>query len=294
MKRFFPPVMIIIMTLVLSTISCTYLSQQKQAIRVMSFNIRYNNPDDGPNAWPNRKDVVANLILYHQADIVGMQEALADQIQDLESRLPDYKWFGVGRDDGKSAGEFSAIFYRANRFEVLEHNTFWLSETPTVAGSRGWDAACVRIVTWGTFRDRVNNNTFTLLNTHFDHRGPRARRESAKLLRSFAEKLPANIPVIITGDFNAADTSIVYTEITSASAASSAHLLVDTRSVTKQPPYGPNWSFHGFGTATRRQRIDYIFTDQHASVLQYAIIPDHWDDIWPSDHLPVIASIVYE
>ena len=122
-------------------------------VQVMTFNIRYNNPDDGENAWPYRKDRVAEIMA--EADLIGVQEALNDQLVDLETRLPGFDWFGVGRADGKAEGEFSAIFYRKSRFELLDHDTFWLSETPSVVGSVGWDAALERIATWGKLRDRA-------------------------------------------------------------------------------------------------------------------------------------------
>src|SRR5574341_935321 len=123
-------------------------------ICVMSFNIRLNTPADSANAWPHRKDMVASMMRFHRADLTGVQEALKDQMDDLTNLLPEFGWMGVGRDDGKAAGEYSAIFYLKDRFTVLEQKTFWLSETPEKPGSLGWDAACVRIVTWAKFKDK--------------------------------------------------------------------------------------------------------------------------------------------
>ncbi|HKG22279.1 MAG TPA: endonuclease/exonuclease/phosphatase family protein, partial [Blastocatellia bacterium] len=161
---------------------------QSPPVRVMSFNIRYNNAEDKENAWPNRKRMAASMFRFHHVDIAGIQEALKGQIDDLELLLPGFAWCGVGRSDGKAEGEFSAILYRKERFKLLESSTFWLSETPEVAGSKGWDASLPRIVTWARFRDTQSKQTFFVFNTHFDHRGSRARAESARLLLARIEK----------------------------------------------------------------------------------------------------------
>ncbi len=147
----------------------------------MTFNIRVDVPSDSLNSWPYRKAKAASMIRFHQADIVGLQEALAGQLEDLAAGLPDYDWFGVGRDDGHDQGEFMAIFYLKKRFQVIKQSTFWLSETPQIPG-KGWDAACNRIVTWGEFKDNITGKVFYHFNTHFDHMGEIARQESAKLL----------------------------------------------------------------------------------------------------------------
>ena len=147
-------------------------------VNVMTFNIRYNNPGDGADAWPHRKDMVADVI-RKQADIAGLQEAQFDQIEDLEKRLPNFKWYGVGRDDGKKKGEFCPIFYRADRFEVLQKQTLWLSETPEVPGSKGWDTAITRLMTMVQFKETKSGARFWMINTHFDHRGPVAGRTAA-------------------------------------------------------------------------------------------------------------------
>jgi endonuclease/exonuclease/phosphatase family metal-dependent hydrolase len=150
-------------------------------LRVMTFNIRYDEPRDKENAWPNRKELVASMIRFHHADLVGLQEALKRQLDDLEKLLPEYAWVGVGRGDGKTEGEYSAILYRKIRFTYLASSTFWLSETPDVA-SMGWDAAYPRIVTWVKLKDNRTSKTFFHFNTHFDNRGVLAREESSKLL----------------------------------------------------------------------------------------------------------------
>jgi len=227
---------------------------------VMTFNIRYNNPADGENAWPNRKDMVASMIRFHGADLLGVQEALRDQVDDLAKRLPEYKWFGVGRDDGHDAGEFSAIFYRKYRFRVLDSGTFWLSKTPETMGSIGWDAACVRIVTWGKFKDRRSGKEFFHFNIHFDHRGQVARENSAKLLLKRVNKIAGKSPVIVTGDFNFDRSSPLYKIITGNQGSKSPRLK-DAQFCCKQAHHGPDWSFNGFGKPEAEHKIDFIFVN---------------------------------
>lgn len=155
------------------------------SISVMSYNIRYNNPADGINNWDNRRSLVVSTIRFHEADIIGLQEAMRNQLDNLSDDMPEYAWFGVCRNDGtmdpKPDGEFSAILYRKDRFELLEGNTFWLSEHPDVVGVKGWDAALPRIVTWVKLKDKQSKTGY-FFNTHFDHMGESARVESAKLL----------------------------------------------------------------------------------------------------------------
>ena len=190
-------------------------------LRVMSFNIRYNTPSDSANAWPYRKDLAASMIRFHHADLAGLQEALKGQIDDLVERLPGYGWFGVGRDDGRERGEFSAIFYRRDRVELLEGSTFWLSEEPDSVGSIGWDADYTRIVTWGRLRDRATGRVFFHFNTHFDHLGEQARLESARLLVTRVKEIAGTAPVIVTGDFNCRESSEPYLVLTDSTSTES-------------------------------------------------------------------------
>lgn len=254
------------------------------SLRAMSFNIRYNNPDDGEHAWPHRKDRVAQLIRFHRADVVGVQEALIGQIRDLEQRLDGYAWVGVGRADGEEGGEFSPIFYRTDRLKLLDHNTFWLSETPQQMGSVGWDAALPRVVTWARFRDRSTGATFVHFNTHFDHRGEKARRESARLLVEQVPSIAGDAPVLVTGDFNATPETDVYRRLTAE---------LDDARMRAESPYGPGATFSGFEvTGELDRRIDYIFVRGDVAVQRFGTLTDQWRGKYPSDHLPVIAEVV--
>jgi len=282
-----------ILILAICAFSCHMKEQGADVIRVMTFNIRYNNPDDGLNAWPNRKDLAAALINFYEPALFGVQEALFGQLQDLEARLPDYAWLGVGRDDGDKKGEFSAIFYRKNRFEVKDSNTFWLSSTPAQKGSLGWDAACVRIVTWVKVTDRLTGTTFFMFNTHFDHRGTLARHKSAELLLAKAYEIAADSPLIVTGDFNSADSSSVYKILTNTGdykADLKLHFR-DSKVLSQGEAYGPDNTFNGFGRSQKEQRIDYIFVNDAFSVSKYGVLCEHWGGIYPSDHMPVLADL---
>lgn len=262
-------------------------------INVMSFNLRYNTPNDGVHAWPQRKELVATTIRFHRADLIGVQEALHDQMRDLEQMLPEYKWVGAGRDDGKLKGEYSAILYRHERFEALEYGNFWLSEKPEQAGSVGWDAAITRMVTWAKFRDLRSGKTFFHFNTHFDHMGQRAREESAKLLRARVDTIAREAHVVITGDFNANEISSVYAIMTAAPAEGGC-VIRNARDRSALPHHGPSWTFHGFGSAKERTWIDYIFVSNGARVLRHAAIYDFGEERYPSDHLPVLTELIWE
>lgn len=253
-------------------------------LRLMSFNIRYNTSADGVHAWPNRRDRAASVIRFHDADLVGVQEALKGQLDDLTARLPQYATFGVGRDDGAEAGEFSAVLYRTDRFELLEDDTFWLSETPGVVGSKSWDAAITRIVTWGRLRDRATGRTFVHFNTHFDHRGETARTESARLLADTARTIAGDLPILITGDFNFTDDTPGYGLLTD-------HYR-DARRASETPAHGPEGTFSGFEvTGEPGGRIDYVFVSPDVHVRAFGTLTDSWNGAYASDHLPVLAVV---
>lgn len=256
-----------------------------QQFNVISYNIRYNNPNDGINAWPNRMEMVNGLLRFHEPDIFGLQEALHDQILDIEKGLPNFEWIGVGRDDGKQAGEYAPIFFNKAKFILIENGYFWLSENCKEPGL-GWDAACTRICTWGKFQSKVTRKQFFVFNTHFDHIGDVARKNSATLIRDKIEEMTHknNLPVILTGDFNL----IPETEPISVL----KKYMSDSRDISKEPAYGPIGTYNGFKIdAELKNRIDYIFVHGGIQVLKHAALSDNFEKRMPSDHLPVFVKV---
>src|SRR5688572_7318031 len=235
-----------------------------EPIRVMTYNIRLNLASDGPNAWPHRKDAVVSLILSEKADILGVQEALPEQLADLDVQLAGFARFGVGRNAERS-GEHTAVFYRVDRFELLQHDTFWLSETPAVAGSKSWDAAYERIATWGRLRDRRSGTSFYVFNTHFDHVGVVARRESATLLAADIDRIAGREPVILTGDFNDVLGSDFYTALIGAG-------FHDSFARSRSVPRGGDSTWNAFREIEQGRRIDFIFIRGAVEVITHETI----------------------
>lgn len=280
---------------VIALLGCAFVSYgqprtNEGALRVMSFNIRYDEPRDGVNAWANRKEKVASVIRFHKADIAGVQEALLSQLKDLGKLLPDLAWCGVGRTDGKEAGEYSAILYRRARFQLLQCETFWLSETPEKPGSMGWDAAYPRIVTWAKFRDRVLKKTFFHFNTHFDHRGNTARTQSASLIVKRIGGSAGKLPFVLTGDLNVKEDSDAYRTLKT---GSSAVRLADAKYASVNGHFGGDSTFSAFKELEPGNKIDYIFVREGTRVIEHGVLSDRWNGLWASDHLPVIAEIVF-
>ena len=264
-------------------------AQAQNPLNVMSFNIRLNTASDSLNAWPYRKDNVASQILFHDAHIVGVQEALHNQMVDLRERLKGYKYVGVGRDDGKEKGEYSAIFYDTSRLQVLKSETFWLSQTPEVPGSKSWDAAITRVVTWAQMKDRKTGKTFFAFNTHFDHMGKVARAESARLLLQKVKTIAGKSPVVVTGDFNAIPTDEPIMVVVD---KGNADRLIDAKEVSATPHYGPTGTFTGFkAKETTNDPIDYIFIKNGFKVLKHATLSQSWEGRFSSDHYPVLAVL---
>ncbi len=266
---------------------CSLLAQSALAhgdefITVATYNVRYDTRND-VHAWSNRREAVKALVRYHEFDVFGTQEALAHQIDDLAS-MDEYAYVGVGRDDGKRAGEHSAIFYRKSRFEVVQHGDFWLSETPD-RPSMGWDAKCCkRLASWVQLRDTHHGKSFFVFSVHLDHEGIVARRESAKLLARKIPQIAADAPVICLGDFNTTPDSEPIATMTS--------FLRDAYRASAAPPYGPVGTYNGFQLdAPMLDRIDYIFVSSNVKVLRYAVLTDSIDRRYPSDHHPVVARI---
>lgn len=272
---------------------CLYMLpvNAQQPLHVMTFNIRYNNAGDSLNAWPYRKDKAASQVKFFNVDILGVQEALYDQVLDLLQRLPNYRYEGVGREDGKTKGEYSAIFYDTARLKFIKGSTFWLSQTPGVAGSKGWDAALPRIVTWCAFEDILNHKKFFAFNTHFDHIGTVARAESAKLLLQKVKEIAGGYPVVVTGDFNAGDEDEPVKIITD---QSDPDHLTDSKFISVLPHYGPDGTFNAFQSKEVDDKaIDHIFIKNSFKVLKHGTISESWGGRFSSDHFPVIAQICF-
>ncbi len=276
-----------LMTWLAGTICFSQTNNLDHIMVVMTFNIRFDNPGDGVNRWELRKEKVAQTIKFHGAAIGGLQEALKHQIEDLKALLPGWESVGVGRDDGKSAGEFSPIFYDTARVKLLEHKTFWLSTSPDTP-SRGWDAALPRIVTWAKFRDKAAQREFFVFNTHFDHIGQVARRESALLLVRQVEAIAGNYPALLMGDFNAtpADEPIKVL---------SPHFS-DGRTISLTPHFGPDSTYNGFSPSEKEgMQIDFIFLrSQSWRVLRHATLSQTWGGRFASDHHPVMAELAWQ
>ena len=255
-------------------------------IKIMTFNIRLDHAGDGEHNWQFRKSEASELINQREVDIVGTQEVLKNQLDDLLSGCSSYASVGVGRFDGKEAGEYSAILYKRERFAVLESGNFWLSERPDVAGSKGWDAACERIVSWAKFKDLKSGKQFVFLNTHFDHVGVEARKKSALLLLTKAKMIAGELPVILTGDFNGTpESEPVQLIINSGWLADAGEKAMFST--------GPQWSFHDFGRlpAEERPLIDFIFVTDRFEVTTYENIFTPIGNTFHSDHNPILVEL---
>jgi len=258
-------------------------SKKETPVNIITYNIRYSNTGDGENAWPLRKDKVAGLLRFHEADIFNVQEALIEQINDLKSSLPEFDCYGIGRDDGKEAGEHMSIFFRKSRFEKLAEGTFWLSETPEKPGM-GWDAVCNRTCTWIQLKDKITKKTFFILDTHLDHRGMKAREEGVKLILSRIPEInKENLPMILTGDFNLVKESAPVQAV--------LKVLDDARDRSVTTPYGPQGTSGGFTVNDRSRTIDFIFINQKVKVLRHGVLSDSFGMFYPSDHKPVLAEV---
>lgn len=264
-------------------------AQVKNEINLATYNLRLNVASDKENAWPNRKEMVIDLIRYHEFDIFGVQEALKGQMDDLSS-MQEFAYVGTGRDDGKQGGEYSAIFYKKSKFKALNSGTFWLSPTPDKP-SKAWDAAYIRICTWAEFKDLKTGRIFYHFNTHFDNEGVLARENAAKMiLEKIAQLSKANTPVIITGDFNSDPATSAYGTI--------VKQFSDSRLISKSKPYGPDKTFNDFKycnyiQVVKEGRIDFVFVNKNVEVLKYGVLTDSRDERFPSDHFPVVTRLKF-
>jgi endonuclease/exonuclease/phosphatase family metal-dependent hydrolase len=266
---------------------------QPRSLRVMSFNVRYAAAADGKNSWPLRQELLLQTIKTFAPDLLGTQETLPVQAEFLKDKLSGYTLIGVGRDDGKQRGEQSALLFKTDRFELLDSGHFWLSETPDVPGSKSWDSALPRMVTWARLGDRrVEGKKLMYLNTHFDHQGQRARVEAAKLMRRWLSEHAAGQPIVITGDFNATESNEVYQQLVKADDRSL--LLLDAYRETHPKIAPTEGTFHGFSGIRNGWRIDWILHSAHLKATAAEIDCTSKDGCYPSDHFPVTAVLDYE
>ena len=275
--------------------------KSRGALRIATFNLRQSPPGreatfDGGNCWNNRKKLASELIRFYEFDICATQEGWKNQLDYLAPNSGEYKWIGLAREDGKEKGEHSAILYNTKKLELLDSGTFWFSETPDTP-SKGWDAACTRVCTWGKFRQISSQKVFFVLNSHFDHVGKIARIKEAEMLIKFAEEIAKGAPVFLTGDLNSLPESDVIEIITK------SQKFFDSIGKSESAPYGPIGTFHGFSgksgkgkTASSasevgKERIDYIFVSEGISVKKYAILTNSDNLKFPSDHFPVMVEV---
>ena len=258
-------------------------AEDKEVLKIATFNLRMDTPSDGENAWFHRKDMVNDLIRFYGFDLFGTQEGFTHQLNDI-LRLSDYRFIGVGRDDGKDAGEHCAIFYRSDRFKVLDQGDFWLSEHPEKPG-RGWDGTCCnRICTWGKFEDLKNHKQFYFFNVHYEYEGDVARRESSNLMISRIKSIAGNQPVFLTGDFNAFPTEEPIRIL------NDSGFLNDSYKITKEAPFGPVCTYHGYdSTITTEERLDYIWVTDSIQIDKYGVLTNTLYGHTPSDHFPVMV-----
>lgn len=264
----------------------------QENLTVMSYNVRYDealfsagNPKE--TDWVYRKEAQVALIDFHSPDVVGMQEPHLHQVCFFAEKLPDYAWVGVGREDGKDDGEYNPIFYRKDKFRLLDSGTFWLSETPEKP-SKSWDAGYLRICTWTKFETKDEQTVFFVFNTHFDSKGQEAREWSAALVNRKIRELAAGYPAIVMGDLNFTSDNPAYSTM-------KADGLQDSRVVSISAAYGPEGTFNGFQFGqTPKNRIDYIFVGGLIKVLKHGVLTDSFRQNYPSDHLPVMVAIEIE
>ncbi len=260
-------------------------SMNAQELTLMSYNIKLDYPKEGDNSWDNRRDWMIGQIQFYAPDILGVQEAMPNQMKDMDSVLVDYGFIGVGRDDGNDEGEYSAIFYNKKKFKIIEGSTFWLSETPDKV-SMGWDAVCNRVCTYALFENVTTKQQLWVFNTHFDHVGEVARLKSVSLILDKIKAINANnLPLVLMGDFN------LEPETENIKLFKTA--LNDSKEVSITPPFGPTGTFNGFEfDKPVNRRIDYLFVSKGSiQVNKYAVLSDSKDLKYPSDHLPVYIEV---
>lgn len=270
-------------------------------LRLMSFNVRYETPNDrGTYSWRKRIRGAVKMIRKQKPDIIGVQEALHGQAADLWASLPDYEFFGVGRDDGLRAGEYSGIFYQRDRFRLdpADQGTFWLSDTPSSPGSRTWGNEITRVVTWIRLRDLATGRSFYVYNTHWDHKSQPARERSALLMaRRMDGRAHPDEPVVLIGDFNSVESNPGYLYLTGKQVALAGSTKAWANGMTDtyqklHPSQQNRRSLHFWkGNRDGGLKVDHIMVSRGAKVREAAIVWE--DDPVVSDHFPVTASVLF-
>lgn len=270
-------------------ISCSTLKQTTSSYKmnIATFNIRMDTPNDNLDAWKHRKEMVKGLVRFHDFDVFGVQEAFKHQIESI-LELENYAYVGAGRDDGKDAGEHSAIVYKKDKFDVLDNGDFWFAENPDMPG-KGWDATCCnRICSWAKFKDKKAGKVFFVFNSHYDHQGREARKNSSILLLKKIGEIAGNDIVFCTGDFNATPDDEPIQII------ASDGRLKDSYRISTQPPYGTEGTFNSFRLdSPMKGRIDYIWVSDGVTVNKYGVLNDVQYGHFPSDHFPVMINVAF-
>ncbi|HMA61793.1 MAG TPA: endonuclease/exonuclease/phosphatase family protein [bacterium] len=257
--------------------------------KIATFNIRNSRANDGENSWSNRKTMVVDFIKDRNLAIIGMQEVLPDQYNYISENLPEYTIINNGRIDGKNKGEANPVLFQKKRFKLLDHSTFWLSKTPEIPGSKSWDAACPRIVTWVQLKDKKSGHKFYFFNTHFDHISKLARKNSTLLIIEKISDIVQNAPFILAGDFNCNENSSPYKIFTEKWSGPPG--LRSSVQVSGQEVKGASPTFNGFGNPRNKTRIDHIFLSSGIQNKATKVHKIKKSKIFISDHYPVTADI---
>ncbi len=268
---------------------------QADGLKVMSFNIRYGTARDGDNAWGLRSGAVIEVIDTFRPDLLGVQEALRFQLDELATAMPRYQEIGVGRTDGVEAGEYAAILIDRTRLELLEQGTFWFSETPSVPGSKSWGNDIPRICTWAHVRDHTSGRSFYAYNVHWDHQSQPSRERSAGLLmQRIAQRESGEDPVLVTGDFNAGESNPAFERLLAlpeaGQTAAAGGQLFDTFRTLYPEAMGVG-TFNGFEGETGGEKIDAVLASEAWHVIESEIVRAAPHGRYPSDHFPVVATV---
>ncbi len=271
--------------IIFSLLSLITYTVSAQSLTIGTFNVRLETKGDIGNLWTQRASLVSDLIRFHDFDILGTQEGFANQLKDIQTALPYNTVYGKGRDDGKTAGEHTAIFYKTEKFELINQGDFWLSETPDKP-SIGWDGKCCnRITSWVYLKDKKSKKSFYVFNTHYDHEGQVARRESSKFILKKIKEIAGNKPTILMGDFNGNHSSEPYQILAESKQLKDTYKMVEF-------PYDNNNSFNGFGKTMKGHNIiDHIFVTPQFEVSKWGILSDSFQGKYPSDHFPILVKM---